>query len=61
MTDRQLTRKEQKVVNAFEAARPGLGEIAKAKILNTKTGWADMVEAMDESQIEVNINESMGH
>lgn len=44
MTDRPLTEKEKKVVNEFESARPGLGEIAETNIRNNdKTGWADIV------------------
>lgn len=39
-----LTPKEQKVIQAFEAARPGLGAIAKTNILNNdKTAWADII------------------
>lgn len=45
MTDlRQLTPKEQKVIQEFESARPGLGEIAEKNIRNNgKTGWADII------------------
>ncbi len=54
MTDRTLTPKEQKVVDTFESARPGLGVIAKTNILNNdRTGWADIIESMDESEIEI--------
>ncbi len=54
MTDRTLTPKEQKVVDTFEQARPGLGAIALTNILNNDfTGWADIIESMDESEIEI--------
>ncbi len=51
---RELTPKEQKVVDSFEQARPGLGAISQSNILNNDfTGWADIIELMDESEIEI--------
>lgn len=39
-----LTPKEQKVVDEFEKARPGLGARAENNIRhNDKTGWADII------------------
>ncbi|MEH2137143.1 hypothetical protein [Nostoc sp.] len=39
-----LKPKEQKVVDEFESARPGLGAIAENNIRNNdKTGWADII------------------
>jgi hypothetical protein len=49
--ERQLTPKEQKVVDAFEQARPGLGDIAKANILNPNSDWADQIEKMPEEEL----------
>lgn len=44
MTDQPLTPKEQKVIDEFEAARPGLGAKAENNIRNNdKTGWADII------------------
>lgn len=52
MNSRPLTEKEQKVIQTFEAARPGLGAIAESNIRNNdRTGWADIIETMDESEI----------
>ncbi|MBH8575745.1 hypothetical protein I8752_22610 [Nostocaceae cyanobacterium CENA369] len=42
--DRSLTPKEQKVVDEFEKACPGMGEIAERNIRdNQSTGWADII------------------
>ncbi|MEH2415400.1 hypothetical protein [Nostoc sp.] len=45
MTDDQsLTPNQQKVVDEFEKARPGLGAIAENNIRNNdKTGWAESI------------------
>lgn len=52
MTDQQLTPKEQKVVEEFEKARPGLGAIAENNIRNNdKTGWADIIADTPESEL----------
>lgn len=52
-TQRVLTQKEQKVVDTFEAKRPGLGAIAKRSILNNQvTGWADIIAEMPEEEIK---------
>ena len=48
---RPLTEKEQKVVDTFEATRPGLGEIAQANIQNPNSGWQETIADMDESEI----------
>lgn len=49
--ERQLTAKEQRVVEALEQARPGLGDIAKANILNPHSDWAEQIEKMPEEEI----------
>lgn len=42
--NRQLTPKEQKVVQEFESARPGMGAIAENNIRNNhRTGWAEII------------------
>jgi len=46
--DRPLTTKEQKVVQAFEAASPGLGTVAQQNILNPNSGWSESIADMDE-------------
>ncbi|MDZ7970820.1 MAG: hypothetical protein RM368_38850, partial [Nostoc sp. DedSLP03] len=47
-----LTPKEQKVVDEFENARPGLGAIAENNIRhNDKTGWADIIADTPESEL----------
>jgi hypothetical protein len=53
MTDtRSLTPKELKVIEEFESARPGLGEIAERNIRNNdKTGWADIIADTPESEL----------
>jgi hypothetical protein len=48
---RQLTPKEQKVVDALEQSRPGLGDIAKANILNPNSDWADQIANMPENEL----------
>ncbi|WP_414546081.1 hypothetical protein [Nostoc sp. CCY0012] len=54
MNNRPLTPKEQKVVNEFEAARPGTGAIAENNIRhNDKTGWADIIADTPENEIKV--------
>lgn len=50
--DRPLTPKEQKVVDEFESARPGLGAIAQSNIINNdKTGWADLIADTPEEEL----------
>lgn len=52
MTHRELTPKEQKVIQEFEAARPGLGAIAQTNILNNeRTGWADIIADTPEDEL----------
>ncbi|MEH1829520.1 MAG: hypothetical protein V7L22_29990 [Nostoc sp.] len=52
MTHQQLTPKEQKVVDEFESARPGLGAIAEKNIRNNdKTGWADIIADTPEEEL----------
>lgn len=55
MTDtRPLTPKEQKVIEQFESARPGLGQIAESNIRNNdKTGWADIIADTPEEDLVV--------
>ena len=53
MTERQFTRKEQRVIKSFEGARPGLGEIAKTNILNPNSDWAEQIEQMPEEELVV--------
>jgi hypothetical protein len=49
---RSLTPNEQKVIEEFEKARPGLGEIAESNIRNNdKTGWADIIADTPESEL----------
>ena len=51
--ERQLTAKEQKVVDALEKSRPGLGDIAKANILNPNSDWAQQIAQMPEDELTV--------
>ncbi|MBE9210520.1 hypothetical protein IQ244_29265 [Nostoc sp. LEGE 06077] len=51
---RPLTPKEQKVVDEFETARPGLGAIAESNIRNNHvTGWADIIADTPEEELVV--------
>nr|MDZ8016535.1 hypothetical protein [Nostoc sp. SerVER01] len=53
-TDRPLTPKEQKVIEQFESARPGLGAIAESSILNNDfTGWADIIADTPEEELVI--------
>jgi hypothetical protein len=47
----QLTDKEQKVIEAFEQARPGLGALAEQNIRTSTTGWREIIADMDSSEI----------
>jgi hypothetical protein len=49
----ELTDKEQRVVDAFERARPGLGAITEQNIRTSTTGWRETIADMDESEIVV--------
>ncbi len=52
MTDQSLTPKEQKVVDEFENARPGLGARAENNIRNNdKTGWAEIIADTPEEDL----------
>jgi hypothetical protein len=52
-SDGILTPKEQKVVDQFEEARPGLGKIALQNITSPHTGWAESIADTPESEIQV--------
>lgn len=49
--ERQFTEKEQRVIDVLEQARPGLGDIAKANILNPNSDWAEQIAQMSEEEI----------
>ncbi|MEH2342544.1 MAG: hypothetical protein V7K22_12965 [Nostoc sp.] len=52
INNQPLTPKEQKVVEEFEKARPGLGAIAENNIRNNdKTGWAEIIADTPESEL----------
>lgn len=52
--NKELTPKEQKVIQEFDKARPGLGAIAESNIRNNdRTGWADIIAEMPEKSIKV--------
>ncbi|MEH2377736.1 MAG: hypothetical protein V7K27_02360 [Nostoc sp.] len=54
MNQQPLTDKEQKIVEEFEKARPGLGAIAENNIRNNHlTGWADTIADTPESELVV--------
>ena len=50
--DQSLTPKEQKVIEEFEKARPGLGAVAENNIRNNdKTGWAQIIADTPEEDL----------
>jgi len=51
-SDGRLTLKEQKVVEAFEEARPGYGAIAFSNITNKNTGWSESIADMTDDVIK---------
>ena len=52
MNNQPLTPKEQKVVEEFEKARPGLGAKAETNIRNNdKTGWAEIIADTPENEL----------
>ena len=51
-SDGTLTAKEQKVVEAFEKARSGLGAIALQNITSPHTGWGESIADMPETEIK---------
>lgn len=48
---RELTTKEKKVIEVFNSARPGIGANVEKNIRNSSTGWAEIIEGMDESEM----------
>ena len=51
---KDLTPKEQKVIQEFSKVRPDLGVIAERNIRNNEyTGWADIIAEMKEEDIKV--------
>lgn len=57
--DQPLTPKEQKVVDEFENARPGLGAKAENNIRNNdKTGWAEIIADTPESELVARVGSS---
>ncbi|MGB3755053.1 MAG: hypothetical protein WBA07_01585 [Rivularia sp. (in: cyanobacteria)] len=53
MPDKSLTSKEQKVVDEFNSARPGLGELVEKEIRNSNSGVSELIESIDDSEIKV--------
>ncbi|MBW4572173.1 MAG: hypothetical protein KME31_30540 [Tolypothrix carrinoi HA7290-LM1] len=53
MSEKPLTSKEQKVIEVFDAARPGLGAMIEKSIRHDTTGTADIIASMDEADIKV--------
>lgn len=53
INNRDLTPKEQKVVDEFESARPGLGELVEKSIRSENTGLAETIEEMPLQDIKV--------
>lgn len=52
MNDQPLTPKQQKVVEEFEKARPGLGAITENNIRNNdKTGWGNIIADTPEEEL----------
>lgn len=51
MSERDFTEKELIVIDSFENARPGLGEIAKNNIFNQSSGWAEMIESTNKEDL----------
>ncbi|MBW4600955.1 MAG: hypothetical protein KME29_15515 [Calothrix sp. FI2-JRJ7] len=49
--ERQLTPKEEIVVNAFEETRAGLGAVAERNIRNEDTGWSKIIESTPEEEL----------
>ena len=52
MKQRNLTHKEQLVVQTFEKLRPGYGSLAQQNILSNALGWADIIAQMTEKEIK---------
>lgn len=51
---KDLTAKEQKVIEEFSKVRPDLGALAERNIRNNQyTGWADIIAEMKEEDIKV--------
>jgi hypothetical protein len=50
---RELTPKEQLVIQEFDKLRPGTGAIAQQNILNPNSGWSAIIDEMSESEIQV--------
>ena len=51
-SDGTLTAKEQKVVDEFEQARPGYGEVATQNITSPHTGWSESIADMTDDVIK---------
>ena len=51
-SDGTLTAKEQKVVDEFEQARPGYGEVATQNITSPHTGWSERIAEMKHREIK---------
>jgi hypothetical protein len=54
MTDKKLTAKEQKAVDALEAARPGTGKYLEQSIrANEITGTADIINSTADEDLVI--------
>ena len=50
---RELTRKEQLVIQIFEKLKEGYGAIAEKNILSGNSGWAEIIDSMTEEEIKL--------
>lgn len=51
MTLRDLTEKEQQVIEAFNTQHPELGLIAESNIRSSATGWAEIIDIAQEAEL----------
>lgn len=51
MALRELTEKEKQVIEAFNSQHPRLGQIARNNILDSATGWAEIIELAREEEL----------
>lgn len=54
--NRDLTPKEEKVIDEFDRARPGLGEQVERDIRNPNSGYAEIIEDTPKEELVLKVD-----
>lgn len=54
--NRDLTPKEQQVIDEFDRARPGLGEMVERDIRNSNSGYAEIIKDTPDEELVLKVD-----